>query len=236
MADDPVRERFRKSAGQMASRQDARAEEFGRRVQQFVLPRGHERALDVGTGTGALALAFAPHVQEVVGVDMVPELLELARERGAQYDNVTFVEGDATRLDFADGWFHLVGTARTLHHVQRPELVIAELSRVTRRGGHVLVIDQLAPNDPLDAADLDHFERTRDPSHARLLPDTDLRTLFDVNRLALVRAEFETELRELESYLDLAACEGEERERAAALAPEDGRLPASVGWYLLRRA
>ena len=68
------------------------------------------------------------------------------------------------------------------------------------------------------------------------LPDTDLRTLFDANRLALVRAEFETELRELESYLDLAACEGEERDRAAALAPDDGRLPASVGWYLLRRA
>jgi ubiquinone/menaquinone biosynthesis C-methylase UbiE len=236
MAEDPVRDRFRRSAQQMAQRQDARAAEFAEHVRQFVLPRGDERALDVGTGTGALALALAPQVREVVGVDVVPELLALARERGVAYGNVEFVEGDATRLDFTDGAFDLTGTARTLHHVQRPELVVAELSRVTRRGGHVLVIDQLAPVDPLEAVDLDRFERARDPSHARLLPDTDLRSLFDANRLVLIRAEFQPEVRELESYLDLAACEGEARQRARQLAPEDGRLPASVGWYFLRRA
>lgn len=236
MAEDAVRRRFRRSAQQMAQRQDARAAEFGEDVRRFVLPQGDERALDAGTGTGALALALAPHVREVVGVDVVPELLELARERGAAYGNVSFVAGDATQLEFADGSFDLSGTARTLHHVARPELVVAELARVTRRGGHVLVIDQLAPADPLEAVDLDRFERARDPSHARLLPDTDLRSLFDANRLVLARAESRPEVRELESYLDLAACEGEAREQARALAPGGRRLPASVGWYLLRRA
>jgi ubiquinone/menaquinone biosynthesis C-methylase UbiE len=236
MGDDLVHERFRRSAEQMARRQDARAAEFDEHVKRFVLPAGDERALDVGTGTGALALALAPHVREVVGVDLVPELLELARERGAAFENVSFVEGDATRLEFPDGAFDLTGTARTLHHVPRPELVVAELSRVTSRGGHVLVIDQLAPTDPLEAVDLDRFERARDPSHARLLPDADLRALFDANRLVLVRAEFHPEVRELESYLDLAACAGEARERARGLAPGSGSLPATVGWYLLRRA
>jgi ubiquinone/menaquinone biosynthesis C-methylase UbiE len=236
MGDDLVHDRFRRSAQQMARRQDVRAAEFAEHVQRFVLARGDERAVDVGTGTGALALALAPHVREVVGVDLVPELLELARERGDAFENVTFAVGDATRLDFGDGGFDLAGTARTLHHVARPELVVAELSRVTRRGGHVLVIDQLAPTDPLEAVDLDRFERARDPSHARLLPDADMRALFDANRLVLVRAEFEPEVRELESYLDLAACEGEARDRARGLAPAGGSLPATVGWYLLRRA
>ena len=50
------------------------------------------------------------------------------------------------------------------------------------------------------------FERARDPSHRRLLPDADMRGLFDANRLVLLRAEFHSETRELETYLDLAAC------------------------------
>jgi ubiquinone/menaquinone biosynthesis C-methylase UbiE len=233
MADDPLRRRFARSAERVAARQDARAADLAERVKRFVLPSGDERALDVGTGAGALALALAPLVREVVGVDVVPELLALARERAPE--NVTFSEGDATRLDFAPGSFDLTGTMRTLHHIARPELVLAELTRVTRVGGHVLVVDQLAPADPLEAVELDRFERARDPSHTRLLPDADMRGLFDANRLVLLRAEFHSERRELEAYLDLAACEGEAREAALRVAPE-GESVASVGWYLLRRS
>ena len=92
MAED----RFARTAQQVAAHQDARAAELAERVQAFVLPDGSERAIDVGCGAGALALALAPLVREVVGVDRVPELLELARERAPA--NVQFVEGDATSL------------------------------------------------------------------------------------------------------------------------------------------
>jgi ubiquinone/menaquinone biosynthesis C-methylase UbiE len=234
MADDAVRSRFARSARRVAERQDARAAEFGDAVRAFVLPRGDERALDVGTGAGALALALAPHVREVVGVDVVPELLELARERAP--GNATFLEGDATGLDVPAASFDLAGTVRTLHHIARPELVVAELTRVTRPGGHVLVVDQLAPTDPLAAVDLDRFERARDPSHTRLLPDADMRGLFDANGLVLLREETHLEDRDLDAYLDLAVCEGEAREAALALAPNRERSTASIGWYLLRRS
>jgi ubiquinone/menaquinone biosynthesis C-methylase UbiE len=232
----PESNRFARTAERMAARQDARAEELARQVRTFVLARGDERALDVGTGAGALALALAPLVREVVGVDLVPELLALARERAAGLENVQFVEADATALPFPDFSFDLVGTLRTLHHVHRPELVVAELARVTRPGGHVLVVDQIAPVDPLEALVLDRFERARDPAHERLLPDGDLRHLFEANRLVLLRDRHELERRDLDAYLELAGCEGAERERARGLAPHGpDAVTAAVAWYLLER-
>jgi ubiquinone/menaquinone biosynthesis C-methylase UbiE len=230
MAED----RFAHTAAQMAAYQDARAADLAEAVRSFVVPGGDERALDVGCGAGALALALAPIVHEVVGLDIVPELLALARERAPE--NASFLEGDATRLPFDDASFDLAGTLRTLHHVPRPELVVAELARVTRVGGRVLVIDQLAPVDPLEAFDVDRFERARDPGHQRLLPESDLRHLYEANRLALVRERRVAERRGLAAYLDLAACVGDAREHALELAPE-GResYTAETGWYLLER-
>jgi ubiquinone/menaquinone biosynthesis C-methylase UbiE len=124
---------------------------------------------------------------------------------------------------------------RTLHHVDRPELVVAELARVVRPGGAVLVVDQLAPADPDAAAAVEAFERARDPEHARLLTDAELRGLFDRNGLEVVREQHDTEARAVAAYLDLAACTGEERERAERLAPHGTKtFEAEVGWYLLR--
>jgi SAM-dependent methyltransferase len=230
MAED----RFARTAERFVAQQDARAGELAERVRAFLVAGGDERALDVGCGAGALALALAPLVREVVGVDRVPELLALARERAPE--NATFVEADATQLPYGDGEFDLSGTLRTLHHVPRPELVAAELVRVTKVGGRVLVIDQIAPVDPLDALAVDRFERARDPGHARLLPESDLRHLFDSNGLVLLRERRDVERRELSAYLDLAGCEGDAREEALRLAPQGSdAYTAVLGWYLLER-
>jgi ubiquinone/menaquinone biosynthesis C-methylase UbiE len=191
--------------------------------------------LDAGAGTGALAFALAPHVAEVVGVDLVPALLAEARKREGEFPNVRFVEGDVTQLPPDLGDFDLAGTVRTLHHIRRPELAIAELVRVTRPGGRILVVDQVAPIDPLDALELNRFERARDPTHERTLSDADFRQLFEANDLRLLRSEFEPQTRELERYLDLAACKGENRAKARALAPGES-FPVTVAWYLLARA
>jgi SAM-dependent methyltransferase len=228
---DATRARFAATADRIAAQQERRAGELAGRVRDFVPVRGDERALDAGTGTGALAYALAPLVREVIGVDLVPELLERARAQAPR--NVRFVEGDIARLDFDRAVFDLGATLRTLHHVPRPELAIAELARVTRPGGLVLVVDQIAPNDPLAALELNRFERARDPSHTRALADVDFRQLFEANGLVLTRVEFEREPRDLDPYLDLAGCEGEAREHACALAPRG--YAAELAWYLLRR-
>ncbi len=223
-------DRWSRTAAQLAEVEESRRAAFTEDVRRFVQPSGDERAVDVGTGTGALAFALAPHVAEVVGVDYSPELLEEARKHSGKFPNVMFVEGDATKLDILPGTFDLAGCARTLHHVHRPEYVVSELARVTRLGGHVLVIDQIAPADPLGALEIDRFERARDPTHERLLADMDVRMLLEANGLVVLRTRFVEEERMLDSYLDLAGCEGESRERAAALAPP--KIVAQLGWYL----
>ena len=230
---DAAQERFAKTAERVAALQDARAAELEEQIVRFAELKGDERALDSAAGAGALAFALAPHVREVVAVDLVPELLEQGRQRAAGFDNVEFVEGDATKLPFELSSFDFAGTLRSLHHIARPELAVAELTRVTRRGGRILVVDQLASIDPLAASELNAFERARDPSHTRALADVDLRQLFESNGLVLVRADYVREERELNPYLDLAGCEGDQRKRAEMLAPSP--YVAELGWYLLDR-
>jgi SAM-dependent methyltransferase len=235
----------------MAGRAERELPALVERLAGFCELSGEERALDAGAGAGTYALALAPSVREVVGLDPVPELLaearRLAAERGA--GNVTFVKGDATALPFAAGSFDLAACARTLHHVRRPELVVAELTRVVRPGGKVLLVDQLASPDPLEALARDRLERLRDASHERTLSDQDVRGLLEANWLVLRRSRVDREDIEAESFLDVAACEGEARraflaeaqrlvgrgERAGIalrLAGDGYAMTFEVGWYL----
>lgn len=218
-------------ADRFAALQAERSAALAARLDDLLVLSGGERALDVGAGTGAFAFALAPRVREVVAVDRDAEMAERARADAPA--NVEVIVADAERLPFESFSFDLAVTARTLHHTPRPELVVAELARVTRLGGTVLVVDQLAPVDPLAAFELNRFERARDASTTRVLSDGDLRALFDANGLVLRRNLDVREQRDLERYLDLAGCEGFERERARSLAP-DG-YEGVVGWYVLSK-
>jgi ubiquinone/menaquinone biosynthesis C-methylase UbiE len=235
MSSDAVHKRFSESAERLAELEESRRDAVRERIRRFVAPSGNERVLDSGTGTGALAFAISPLVREVVGVDLVPEMLDEARKRAGDFPNVRFVEGDVTRLPPDLGPFDLTATSRTLHHVARPELALAELTRATMPGGRVLVVDSIAPIDPLAALELNRFERARDPSHTRTLSDADLRGMFEANSLVLLRSEVEREREDVDEYLDRAGCVGDAREQALEVAPARGSYVKEVGWYLLRK-
>jgi len=117
VTDDAVQKRFSESAERLAEHADSRREALREQIRRFVAPAGDERVLDSGTGTGSFAFAVAPFVGEVVGVDIVPAMLDEARKRGDDFPNVRFVEGDITRLPDGLGSFDLTATVRTLHHV-----------------------------------------------------------------------------------------------------------------------
>jgi SAM-dependent methyltransferase len=213
--------------------QEERADDLAQRVRRLLGPfAGSELALDSGCGTGAFALALAPHVGEVVGCDTNAEYLEAARRVAPE--NARFVEGDAMQLPFEYGTFDLAGCVRILHHTRRPELAVAELARVTRPGGRVLIADQLGSVDPLRSLEMDRFERLRDPTHRRLLPDADIRGFLDANELVLVVSEVSRERVDLEQRLELAGVPEEERVRVRGLAP-DAVYEVEVGWYVARK-
>jgi SAM-dependent methyltransferase len=132
-------------------------------------PAGRERVLDLGTGTGHTALAFAARVSEVVGLDltepMLAEARALARAQGAA--NARFVLGDAMALDFPDACFDLVTCRVCAHHFADPGRALAQAARVLRPGGRLLLVDSVAPEDPAQDTFLNCIELLRDPSHVR---------------------------------------------------------------------
>ncbi|MBW2267752.1 MAG: methyltransferase domain-containing protein [Deltaproteobacteria bacterium] len=130
---------------------------------------GRERVLDVGTGTGHTALAFAPFVAEVVGVDFTPAMLQearrLAAERGVA--NVRFDEGDAMALPYAADSFDLVTCRVCAHHFADPAKAVLEVARVLRPGGRFLLVDSVAPEDPAQDTFFNTIELLRDRCHVR---------------------------------------------------------------------
>ena len=75
------------------------------RLVELTAPQNYERVLDIATGGGHVAKAFAPHAAEVVASDLTPEMLATAEAfiRGLGIENVTFALADAENLPFADG-------------------------------------------------------------------------------------------------------------------------------------
>jgi SAM-dependent methyltransferase len=213
--------------------QEQRASDLADRARRLLGPfTGTEVALDSGCGTGALAFALAPHVGEVVGVDTRPDYVDAARQ--AAPPNARFDEGDAMALPFGYGSFDIAACHRVLHHVRRPELAVSELARVTRLGGRVFIVDQLGSIDPLRSLEMDRFERLRDPTHQRLLPDGDIRGYLDANDLVLITSEVTRERIDLEQRFDLAGTSDEERVQIRGAAPA-APYEVEVGWYVARK-
>ena len=127
------------------------------------------RALDVATGGGHTALAFASVAARVVAYDLTEPMLRAGRDfiRGRGATNVAFAAGDVAALPFRDGAFDVVTCRIAPHHFADVAAAIRQIHRVLRPGGSFLLQDILGHDDPDANAFITEVERRRDPSHVR---------------------------------------------------------------------
>lgn len=130
---------------------------------------GSEFVVDMGSGAGHTALACAPHAARVVGIDVTPEMVamatHLAEQRGLT--NVAFRLGDVEAMPFEDGTVDVVTSRVSAHHYADVPKALAEACRILKPGGMLLMVDTVAPEDPVLDTFLNCIEFLRDPSHAR---------------------------------------------------------------------
>jgi SAM-dependent methyltransferase len=136
--------------------------------------------LDVACGAAHAAEQAAPHVRQVVGVDLTPALLEVGadRLRDAGITNVLLQEGNAAELPFVDGSFDLVACRGAMHHFADPAAAVAEMARVCKDGGRVVVADMVPPSAEVREA-FDDLHRCLDPSHAGVLLEGEMAGLLE---------------------------------------------------------
>jgi len=153
------------SAGHAGGEDLGRLVEWGRR-------RGAERVLDIATGGGHTALAFAGFTPALIAADLTLPMLEAARGfiRGKGAANVAFVASDVEALPFRDASFGVVTCRIAAHHFPAILPALKEVARVLKPGGSFLLQDILGHDDRELAAFILEVEKRRDPSHVRSLP------------------------------------------------------------------
>jgi ubiquinone/menaquinone biosynthesis C-methylase UbiE/DNA-binding transcriptional ArsR family regulator len=130
-----------------------------------LLPRNLVLA-DVGCGTGSLTFELARFAKKVMGVDLSPEMLRRAREIAKEKElcNVDFRLGDALKLPLDSNSVDAAFCVMVLHFLQDPKLAIAELCRITRCGGSVVIVDLVQHHQPWMREQMAHrwlgFEQT----------------------------------------------------------------------------
>lgn len=126
----------------------------------------NSRVIDIATGTGEQACAFARAGHTVVGLDISEAMLERAK-RKVRGDNPFFRQGDATRLPYSNGEFDIACISLALHEMPPNvrERVLREMVRVTKPQGKLVIVDYRLPANAIASAVVYHavklFERDR---------------------------------------------------------------------------
>jgi SAM-dependent methyltransferase len=137
------------------------------------------RWLEVACGPGMISRELAPRVGSIHGVDLTPAMVERGRADAAAAGlaNLEFSVGDATALELEEASFDGAITRFSFHHIPAPQRALAEMARVVRPGGWIVVGDHAANRDRDAYAWAEEIERLRDPSHWSCLTPEQLRAM-----------------------------------------------------------
>jgi ubiquinone/menaquinone biosynthesis C-methylase UbiE len=175
--DDQIVAEFTRQARRFAAHPSLAEADGIARMFAAAASGGNGRILDVACGPGIVACAAAQRAVQVTGIDLTPAMIDQARlrQQALGLANVDWLIGDARALPFAAASFDVVLTRYSFHHLPDPETVLAEMARVCRPGGRIVVAD-VTPSARCQPA-YDAMERLRDPSHVSA------RTLAQLRRL-----------------------------------------------------
>lgn len=185
---EEIRKQFTKQGELYRNLPYVRDEAGHARVVATARVRPTDKVLDVASGPGYLTMAFASACAEATGIDATETFVDAARAEAAAraIQNVTFRQGDAERLDISDGAFDVAVCRAAFHHFPRPDRVLAEMKRVVRDRGKIVILDMVAPDDAEKARYQDRIEKLCDPTHVHCLSEREFHTLFEEAGLTLV--------------------------------------------------
>ncbi len=169
----PTKKRTREQFGRVAAKYRCSADHTDLEDLDLLFsglsPEAGHRVLDVATGGGHTALALAGRGVRVVASDLTPRMLREARTLAAETgaENIEFAVADAEALPFSDAAFDRVTCRIAPHHFPDIRAAVKEITRVTRPGGRIGIIDSVVPGDPALDAFMNGIEKVRDPSHVR---------------------------------------------------------------------
>ena len=145
-----IKERFRKESRFYHILVDVPSSEMRNRIVAFTNAREGSRILDVATGTGGQAFAFAKKGYDVVGIDLSEDMLKVASRRN-EYENLRFKAADATGLPFEDDSFDVSCISLALHDMPSTirEKAVAEMVRVTKQKGIIVILDHALPENKI---------------------------------------------------------------------------------------
>lgn len=148
------------------------------------------RMLDIATGGGHVARAFASHVGSVLATDLTPEMIAHAGQAFRQWGlaNVATGIADAEDLPYDDGAFDLITCRIAPHHFPNVDRFVGEVYRVLASGGTFILVDSTVPEG--EQGDFfNRFEKLRDPSHVRSLTIDEWRALLSEAGFAVGEVE-----------------------------------------------
>jgi ubiquinone/menaquinone biosynthesis C-methylase UbiE len=154
VARQPDAARVREAYGKLAPRHDRSVRFWGRLLRiemgrRWVCSQAGGEVLEIGVGTG-LNLPHYPQDVRLTGIDLIPAMLELARQRAQDLGReVDLRLGDAQALDFPDESFDTVVFGMCLCSIPDDRRAVAEAMRVLRPGGRVLLLEHVRSPTPL---------------------------------------------------------------------------------------
>ncbi len=157
------------------------------RVVNLTNAQKGSKILDVATGTGQQAFAFAKKDYEVIGVDLSEAMLNVAKKKN-KYRNAKFEVADATNLPFEDNSFDVSSVSFALHEMPLSirEKVLKEMVRVTKQKGIIVVVDYDLPKNKLGRFLIYHFIALYEPEYYKNFIKSDLEALLNKNRIEVI--------------------------------------------------